>query len=307
MGRVLGIALTVVVLVAGYLAVSTYNEINSFETTRVTDDVHMISGLGGNVGILATDSGAVVVDTMTFRMQGEQLLRFAEKLGRGPLQAIINTHYHMDHTHGNPGFPAGSRVVSTQRTLDYLNHFDADYWEGDAGKNLPNETFDGEEHELRIGDKTIRTYHLGKGHTGGDLVVLFVEDKVLHAGDLVFNGRYPNIDLEAGGSVQAWGDTLDRVLQLDFDYVIPGHGPVTDRNGVIGFQHFMRELARLAREAAEQGQSLEEFQATKKFQADAGYEPISFFYVVRLDRRFVLRRAWEEATGAVTAEEVPAS
>ena len=307
MGRVLGITLAVVVLIAGFLAVSAYNQINAFETHRINDDVHMVSGLGSNVGILATEDGAVVIDSMMFRMQGEQILRFAEQLGRGPLQAIINTHYHQDHTHGNPAFPPGSRVVATQRTLDYLNHFDADYWEGDAGLNLPNETFDDDRHELRIGGKTIHTHHLGNGHTGGDLVVLFVEDRVLHTGDLVFNGRYPNIDLEAGGSVREWIATLDRVLELDFDTVIPGHGPITDRDGIVGFQLFLKELWQLAEEAAAQGKTLEQFQATKRLQADAGYEAITFFYVLTLDREFVLRRAWEEATGAVTAEEVPVS
>ena len=88
--------------------------------------------------------------------------------------------------------------------------------------------------------------------------MLFVEDRVLHTGDLFFNRRYPNIDLEAGGSVQQWAETLDRVLALGFDKVIPGHGPVTDRTGLLEFQRFIAELAEFASESAAAGKSLEE-------------------------------------------------
>jgi glyoxylase-like metal-dependent hydrolase (beta-lactamase superfamily II) len=306
MKRVLGGIALVVIAVAAIAAVYIYDEVHDFSVDKLTDDVYMISGLGSNVGILATDAGSVVVDTMTFRAQGQEIMAFAEKLGRGPVQAIINTHYHMDHTHGNPAFASGTKVVSTARTLDYLNYFDADYWRGDAAGTLPNETFD-DSHELKIGNKTLRLIHPGRGHTGGDLVVLFVEDRVLHTGDLFFNGRYPNIDLEAGGSVREWDATLDRILALDFDKVIPGHGPPSDREGLLGFQRFIRQLWALGKKAADQGWSLEQAQASGELTADAGYEVMAIPFVMRLDRDFVIRRAWEEATGAVKPVEVPSS
>ena len=304
MRRALGrIALVLVGLLA-IGAIYAYQKVTSLEVERVTDDVHVLHGLGGNVGVLATERGAVIVDSMTFRMQGAHIREVAEKVGRGPTQAIINTHYHRDHTHGNPAFAAGTKVWATQRTRDYLLHFDAPYWEGGAAGTLPNQTFD-ESHELTVGGKTIRLQHLGRGHTGGDLVVLFVEDRVLHTGDLFFNGRYPNIDLEAGGSVREWDATLDRVMALDFDRVIPGHGPVTDREGLRAFQRFLRELWSLAEQGAREGKSLAETQALPGLTADAGYAEISIPLVFKLDRGFVIRRAWEEATGAVAPAQVP--
>jgi len=299
------IALVLIGLLAA-VAIYAYQQVTSLDVERVTDDVHVLYGLGGNVGVLATGRGAVIVDSMTFRMQGAHIREVAEKVGRGPIQAIINTHYHRDHTHGNPAFAAGTKVWATQRTRDYLLHFDAPYWEGDAAGTLPNQIFD-DVHELSVGGKTIRLQHLGRGHTGGDLVVLFVEDRVLHTGDLVFNGRYPNIDLEAGGSVREWIETLDRVMALDFDRVIPGHGPVTDREGIRAFQRFLRELWTLAEQGAREGKSLKETLALPGLTADAGYREIAVPFVFRLDRDFVIRRAWEEATGAVTAADVPVS
>ena len=304
MGRILGVVIAAIAVAIGVGALVAHDRITSLETEAVTPDVHVIRGLGGNVGVLRTERGAVVVDTMTFRVQGVRIRELAERLGGGPVQVVVNTHYHLDHTHGNPGFAPGTRVVATQRTRDYLAVLDASYWEGEAGETAPNDLFAGE-HEMEVGGKTIRSIHLGRGHTGGDLVVLFVEDRVLHTGDLMFNGRYPNIDLEAGGSVREWIDTLDRVLELDFDRVIPGHGPVTDREGIREWQRFLRELWAVGEEAAREGLSLDETRASAKLDADQGYQVMAVPLVLRLDRDFVLRRVWEEATGAVQPLEIP--
>jgi glyoxylase-like metal-dependent hydrolase (beta-lactamase superfamily II) len=227
-GRKLGIAAAVLIALIGLIVVYLYNRIATLESEKVTDAVHVIFGVGGNTAVLETETGVVVVDTMTFPLQGRRIRDLAERLGGGPTQAIVNTHYHVDHTHGNPAWATGTRIVSTDLTLAYLDHFDGAFWNGVAAGSIPNETFE-DTHEMRIGGKTIRSYRTGRGHTGGDLVVLFVEDRVLHTGDLFFHRIYPNIDLEAGGSVREWAATLDRVLALDFDRVIPGHGAVTDR------------------------------------------------------------------------------
>jgi glyoxylase-like metal-dependent hydrolase (beta-lactamase superfamily II) len=302
MARKLAIAAAALVAVAGAVAIWLYHEVTTLESERVTADVHVVQagGINGNVAVLRTADGAVVVDTMTFRVQGARIRELAERLAGGPVQAVINTHYHLDHSHGNPGFPAGTRVVATGRTRGYMLDFDADYWSGGNAETLPNETFEAE-HELRIGGKTIRALHLGRGHTGGDLVVLFVEDRVLHLGDLLFNGRYPNVDLEAGGSIEAWIATLDRALALDFDRVIPGHGPVTDREGIRSFQAFLREVWQLAGQAAAEGLSLEQTQelARRTLTSDAGFAVLAIPLVMSRDRDFVVRRAFEEATGAV--------
>ena len=304
MRRILGLALAVLVFAAGGLAVYVWTGLHDFAVEELTPDVHVISGWGGNVAILRTGAGAVVVDTMTFRMQGEEIRELAEDLGGGPVTAIVNTHYHRDHTHGNPGFAPGTRVVATERTLEHLRTRDAAYWEGEAALTLPSDTF-GDTHELRVGDKTVRSFHLGRGHTDGDLVTLFVEDRVLVTGDLLFRFRYPNIDLEAGGSLPAWIETLDRVAELDFDRVIPGHGPSTDRAGIRAFQDFLRELWQVASESAAAGLSLEETVAQAKLTTDAGYHVIGVPFVFRLDRDFVVRRAFEEATGAVGGAAAP--
>lgn len=270
-----------------------FYHLHHLEVEQVTDDLHVIYGLGGNVGVLATSEGTVIVDTMTSSYQGNRIRDLAQALTGQEVVMVINTHYHLDHTHGNPAFAEGTRVLSTTRTLQHLLKLDGEYFSEEAMALLPNETFD-DASRLEVGNKTLLLLHPGRGHTDGDLVVVMEEDATVHLGDLFFHKHYPNIDLEAGGSVQAWGAALDVVLALPFDRVIPGHGQVTGRSQLKQFQRFIRQLADIGRWAKAEGLSLEETLATDRLTEDAGYEPISFVLPIGLDRAFVLRRTWEE-------------
>ena len=289
---VLGLVLLALVLVGVYV----YSQVRALDVEQLSDDLYVLRGFGGNTAVLRTDAGTVIVDTMTFGIQGTGIREKARELTGSEVALIINTHYHLDHTHGNPSFAPGTRVLSTERTLSHLQTLDADFWTGEAAKLLPNETFE-DRRTLTVGGKQILLVHPGKGHTDGDLVAVFVDERVIHMGDLLFNGHYPNIDLEAGGTVTGWPATLDSTMALDFDRVIPGHGPTTDRNGIRQFQGFLQQLGEIGRRAADENWSLEAVRATDELTADAGYVPIEFIVSLGLDRGFVLQRAWEEATG----------
>jgi len=271
--------------------------VGALEHVRITEHVHMYGGIGGNVGVLVTSEGVVVVDTMTFVRQGAAIRAQVSQLTSQPIVAVLNTHYHSDHTHGNPAFPIGTKVVSTAKTLAHLETIDADYWKDRPAKDLlPNDTFDGAVKEIRLGGKTIRAQHLGRGHTDGDMVVLFVEDRVLHAGDLLFNGHFPNIDLEAGGSVRQWSATLDKVIALPFDTVIPGHGPPATRYALERYRDFMTSLWTQTAAIRDRGGSVED--AIRLVDIEQ-FGLSTLWYVPMLNRGFVIHRTWDEvqATG----------
>ncbi|MBL4674440.1 MAG: MBL fold metallo-hydrolase [Arenicella sp.] len=271
--------------------------IRSLSVEKINDDIHVIRGVGGNTTVLNTDAGAVVIDSMTFKMQGSLIREKAEQLTGKEVVLLVNTHYHLDHTHGNPGFKPGLQVVSTARTLSHLEVLDANNWQGEKAKLLPNDTFV-DKKQFKFGNKTITLVHPGRGHTDGDLVVLFEEDKTLVTGDLFFNQHYPNIDLEAGGSVQAWPATIDSVLALDFVTVIPGHGDTSNRTGLVRFQDMMRQLALIGNLAAANDTPLETVLNSDELSEDDGYQPIKVAgFPLGLDREFVLKRAWQESTG----------
>lgn len=302
--------------IGGYI----YNSLSTLEHETLTDDVHVIFGFGANVGVLRTDAGTVIVDTMAFPMQGEKIRELARELTGQPVRVVINTHYHVDHTHGNPAFGSDVRIVASEATRQHMLELDGGFWDGPHTSALPNETFgpsaggfgspdpeaaeteaaiaQGEpahEHVIEIGGKTVRLLHLGAGHTDGDVLVSFEEDRILHTGDLVFNRAYPNIDLAGGGSIPAWIATLDRVMKLDFDRVIPGHGTVTDVAGIRVYQDFLKELWEIARDATERELSLEQMRAENRLRGDAGYSTFHVPFIITLDRDFALRRAFENA------------
>lgn len=281
---------------AGWL----YYKINSFDVVKITNDLHMLQGVGGNVAVLKTDAGTVIVDSMTFKLQGQNIIKQAQELTGSPVVALINTHYHSDHTHGNPGFNKGVRVISTSKTLMHLKNTEPEGWQGDAAAFLPSEFVDNER-DIKFGNKTVRLIHPGRGHTNGDLVVLFVEDKTIHTGDLFFAGYYPNIDLEGGGSVKDWPASLEKILSLPFTHIISGHGPVADAAELRQFEKFLTELGAYAAKAASQGLTKDQTIARADLKEDANLRPFTIPLILNLDRDFVIGRAWEEATGNFTA------
>jgi cyclase len=294
--KLLFAAVIIVVAAALYLLIS----FRSISVEQVSPDLHVLFGVGSNTTVLNTDVGAVVIDSMTFPMQGALIRRMAEELTGKPVVLLINTHYHLDHTHGNPAFQEGTRVVSTERTLSHLKALDASFWEGDRAKLLPNDTFD-DELKIELGNKTITLKTLGRGHTDGDLVAVIEEEKTIVMGDLFFNQHYPNIDLEAGGSVQEWPATLDAAFALEFETVVPGHGLITDRLGMRDFQRFMGQLATIGQMAVIDETPLEEALNSDQLNADKGYTEVTLAGIsIGLNREFVLRRAWQESTGNFT-------
>ncbi len=301
MGRKAVITVALVALAA--LGLEIYQRATTFTHVRIARDVYVIFGpgwRGGNVGVLRTDAGTVVVDTLSFPFLGRGIARLARELTGQPVVMIINTHHHVDHTHGNPAFGREVPVIATGQARRHLLSFDAEFWAFHHHAGFPSETFESER-RISLGGKTLRLVHPGRGHTDGDLVVLFEDQGVVHMGDLLFHRLYPNIDPKAGGSVRHWIETLDRVLALDFVHAVPGHGEITDRAGVAAFRAFLADVWALATEAARAGLNLDQTRA-RAATALAAYEDYGESYipfVLDLDRDFIVQRAWEEA---ITAE-----
>jgi glyoxylase-like metal-dependent hydrolase (beta-lactamase superfamily II) len=168
-----------------------------------------------------------------------------------PIKYVLNTHQHDDHAGGNANLLAIANVIAQQNVRANLEHIKQPYYEDTPGTpiGLPNITF-ADELVVHLGGKEVRAKYFGRGHTNGDAVIYFPELKVVHTGDL-FLGRTPAaaaaaaakppganiyVDYAQGGSFLDWTHTLDGVLTLDFDTVIPGHGPVSTRTDVGKFR-----------------------------------------------------------------------
>jgi len=217
---------------------------------RVKGDLYMISGEGGNVAVYVTPEGVILVDDMFYRNSDDIRAKVASVTDR-PIKYVLNTHQHDDHAGGNANLRAIANVIAQQNVRANLEHIKQPYYEDTPGTpiGLPNITF-ADELVVHLGGKEVRAKYFGRGHTNGDAVIYFPELKVVHTGDL-FLGRTPAaaaaaaakppganiyVDYAQGGSFLDWTHTLDGVLTLDFDTVIPGHGPVSTRADVGKFR-----------------------------------------------------------------------
>jgi len=240
---------------------------------RVKDNLYVLSGEGGNVAVYATDGGVVLVDDMFYRNYDDIVAKVAT-VSRQPIRYVLNTHQHDDHAGGNAKMLGIANVIAHDNVRKNLEHIRQPYYEDTPGTpiGLPNITFS-RELVVHVGGKEIRTVHLGRGHTSGDAVVYFPELKAIHTGDLFLSFPRPPdkppgasiyVDYAQGGSFLEWTDTLDRVLALDFDTVIPGHGPVATRQDLVQFRAnvaAMRDrIAALIRSGASKQQVLTVFE-----------------------------------------------
>jgi glyoxylase-like metal-dependent hydrolase (beta-lactamase superfamily II) len=226
-------------------------------------------GAVGNAAIVAVGEETLVVDTHFAPAAARELRSAAEEVAGRSVSYVLNTHWHSDHVLGNAEF-AGATIVSTTRTRELMatagverlalqkESFDADLpaelerlraagdEEGAAlleenadelravRHRLPDETF---EHEWALGG--VRALTFGGGHTESDSFVVVPEARVLVAGDLVFAGLPP---WAGHGDPREWAGILERLLALEWETCVPGHGPVCGREAFAPLLDYLRAL-----------------------------------------------------------------
>ena len=193
-------------------------------TVKVTDDLYVIHNdfVPGNTTALITNEGVVLVDDK-FEVDFPNIVAEVKKLTNQPIKYVINTHHHADHSGSNAKMQAMNvQVIASEQARE--NMVDA------KQPGQPTMTFDRHAH-VYLGGKNIELYHFGRAHTNGDVVVLFPAQRTLAAGDMfTYGDDVPElIDYPGGGSAKEWTSTVDSVLQLDFDNVVPGHGPLVKK------------------------------------------------------------------------------
>jgi len=195
---------------------------------KVKDNLYMIQGGGGNVAVYITSEGLILVDDMYDRDYAS-VMEQVRKLSDQPVRYVLNTHHHDDHAGANNSMPPSVELISHRNARTQMLRL--------KQPGLPRVTF-ADELEVHLGGKEVRAYHYGRGHTDGDVIVYFPELKTIHSGDIFLTNATPTrpalpyMDYEAGGSVVEWTHVIDEMSKLDFDTVITGHGPVSDRAGL---------------------------------------------------------------------------
>ncbi len=221
-----GIALSLSCLVASSVQAAQFDEVK-IKTHAVAGDVYMLEGAGGNIGVLATADGLLLVDDQ-FKPLAERIEHAMVNIVNKPLKYIVNTHFHGDHTGSNSHFANHAPIFAHTNVRKRLSSA-----EDHDHAALPVVTYD-DGITIHLSDETIALSHYPSGHTDGDSVVFFKKANVLHMGDLFFSGRFPFIDLKSGGSVKGYLSNVQSIANTfpkDVK-IIPGHGELTDMNGL---------------------------------------------------------------------------
>ncbi len=220
---------------------------------KVKDDLYEIEGDGGNVAVYVTGEGVILVDDK-FEQDYESIMAHVKSVTDQQVKYVLSTHHHSDHSGGNVKFLPTAEIISTANArANILEHKQP----GAPANLTPARVVFTDECSEFLGGKEVRARYFGRGHTNGDAVIYFPALRTIHTGDLMA-GKTPLIDYAGGGSLKAWTQTLDGALQLDFDTVIPGHGPVTTRAGLVEYRNNVEKLRNRAEALIHAGKSQDE-------------------------------------------------
>ena len=276
-------ALASILLLAVLSTSQTPKQPGPLRIAKVKGDLYMISGEGGNVAVYVTSEGVILVDDM-FDRNHQDILAQVKSVTDKPLRYVLNTHQHDDHAGGDFKMLPIAEVIAHKNARANLTDIKQPYYEDTPGTpiGLPRLTFT-DEFAVHLGGKEVRAKYFGRGHTSGDAVIYFPDLKTVHTGDLFLGRAAPRgggvqtrpagvniyVDYAQGGSFFDWTRTLDGALSLDFDTVIPGHGPVSTKADVTQFRSDLTTMRNRLVELVRSGGSKEEM--VKVLETDYGW------------------------------------
>lgn len=251
---------------------------------RLRGGISMLEGSGGNIGVLVGHQGKLMVDC-GIAVSRDKIEHALTGLGPEPLRYAILTHWHWDHSDGDGWVRrtgatliadrlAVERLTQTNRIVEWGHTFTPI-----ARSDLPNVILTGDK-RMQFDGETVLIRHYRPGHTDGDISVTFMHADILQTGDTFWNGMYPFIDYVTGGSIDGAIRAANANIAMSGAHtlLIPGHGPVGDRNALVAFRDMLVNIRGRIAELKAQGKSLAQVQAahpTADFDAKWGQSVIN--------------------------------
>lgn len=244
------------------------------KATKVSGNIYMLQGAGGNIAASLGDDGVLIVDT-EYSPLADKIQAALKGIGitDKPVRFVIDTHYHGDHSDGNAAWGArGATIIANENLRKRLEN-------GSAGGNgsglkfqspaqpkaaLPIITFD-DHITLHLNGEEIRVMHFPAAHTDGDAVIYFSKNNVVHMGDEFIRYGFPFVDVNAGGSVQGMIAACEKVaatLPADVK-VIPGHGDVASMDDIREYTKMMKDTLAVVQGAMTKHESLDQMKSEK--------------------------------------------
>ena len=245
-------------------------------TTPVRDNIYMLQGSGGNIGVSVGDDGVIIIDDQFGPLTAKIQAAIAE-ISDKPVTFVMTSHFHYDHTDGNMNFGrAGAYIVAQDNARKRMESVQVLSGSGRVQEpyqpiGLPKITFE-ESMRFYFNGNAVDIVNTGDGHTDGDAQIFFREANVIHTGDMYVRYGLPFIDRDNGGTADGMIDALWNIASMinDDTIIIPGHGQLATRADLLEFRDMLVVIRGRLTRAKVQGLSVEEMLATEP--AD-GYAP----------------------------------
>jgi cyclase len=240
------------------------------KATKLTETTYVLTGAGGNVGVSVGEDAVFIIDDQ-FAPLTPRIVAAIAQITPKPVKFVLNTHWHNDHTGGNENFgKAGALIVAhdnvrrrmgTDQFIEFINHRS----KPEPKAALPVVTFGASGVSFHINGEEIRAIHMPNAHTDGDSIVHFMGSDVVHMGDIYFNGMYPFIDSDTGGSVEGVIAACDQVLRFATGKtrIIPGHGPMSNVAELKAYRDMLATVSGRVKALVAQGKKVEEIVAAR--------------------------------------------
>jgi len=239
------------------------------KATKVAGQIYVIEDVtaqfsGGNIGVSAGPDGLVLIDDK-FAPLAPKIEAALKTISDKPVRFIINTHFHGDHTDGNAAFGARSTIIAHENTRKRLVAGDKEQPPAPA-QALPVITFE-DKLSVHVNGEEIRAIHFPSGHTDTDVVIFFTKSNVVHMGDDFFNGIFPFIDSNGGGSAKGLIANLQKLLeQIPADAkIIPGHGKVGTTKELREFLAMLKDTTGIVEAAIKAKKPADQLKKEKPF------------------------------------------
>jgi glyoxylase-like metal-dependent hydrolase (beta-lactamase superfamily II) len=239
------------------------------KTTKLTDTIFLLQGVGGNMVAQIGPDGKLLIDS-SVATASRAIVQALGKLNGSPLKLLLNTHWHFDHTDGNAALhDAGAFIIAQENTRLRLSTpqkvkiLNLEFPASPTG-GLPQLTFVDNE-KLYFDNDELDMVHAPNAHTDSDIFVHFVNGNVIHTGDLWFNGMYPLIDDSTGGTMNGMIQGVDQVLAIadDRTKIVSGHGPLGDKRALQKYRDMLSTVANRIEKLKIAGQTLDQVIAAK--------------------------------------------
>jgi cyclase len=243
---------------------------------KIANDLYVVKGEGGNTSVYLTDDGIILIDPK-FERNHDELVAKITALSNKPIKYVLNTHAHGDHTGGNlkllPATIVGHKNANAAMIKGKL-------------PGSPQVVYS-DQISVNAGGKEVTGYHFGRCHTDGDSFFYFPALKVLATGDCITTGNGQgvpnpptsariNIDYNNGGSVAEAIKTVEQVLKLDFDVVVPGHGPLVKKADIVRWHSGLQRMRDRVSTVLREGKGKQDVSdvLVKEFEWDATGNPL---------------------------------